>query len=128
MSWKAPARPDHKISQCFVDGVAIVYSVADAAAPGYQPVEELTEKVRLRYEERRVGLQRAYLAAQNQIKVERVIRVPHAGGVTSQDVVLDERGRWFRVDLVQMCPDVFPLSDDLTLVAYDRSGEGAARR
>lgn len=118
MSWKAPGRPEHKISQSYNDGYVHVYSVSDASRPGYQPIERLTEKVGLKYEERRAGLVRHYEARQNQIKVERVIRVPHAGGVTSQDVVVDERGRSYRVDLVQMVPDVYPPSDDLTLVAY----------
>lgn len=117
-SWKAPGRPDHKITQCYNDGFVHVYSVSDEARPGFQPIERLTEKVALKYEERRAGLQRHYEARQNQIRVERVIRVQHAGGVTSQDVVVDEHGRSYRVDLVQFVPDVYPQSDDLTLVAY----------
>lgn len=120
MSWKMPRRPEHKITQCFNDGIANVFSIRDAAQPGYQPIEELTPKVSLHYEERRLGLQRYYDAKQNQIKVERVIRVPHAGGVTSQDAVIDEHGRRYRVDLVQLVPDVYPLSDDLTLVRFDQ--------
>lgn len=129
--WKAPGRPDHKISQSYNDGYVRVFSVSDQAAPGYQPIEKLTEKMLLRYEERRLGLRRYYDALQNQIKVERVVRVPHAGGVTSQDVVEDQWGVRYRVDLVQLVPDVYPLSDDLTLVKYeqrpaaDRNGGGA---
>lgn len=122
MSWKAPNRPSHMITQCYNDGWCTVYSVSDGAEPGYQPVETLTEKLRLDYEERRVGLQRYYSAAQNQIRVGRVIRVPHAGGVTSQDVVIDETGHKYRVDLVQFVPDVYPPSDDLTLVAFAQTG------
>lgn len=117
-SWRAPGRPDHKISQSYNDGFVRVFSVSDEAQPGYQPIERLTEKVRLDYDERRAGLYRHYEARQNQIRVERVIRVQHAGGVTSQDVVEDEQGRRYRVDLVQLVPDVYPVSDDLTLVAY----------
>ena len=116
--WKAPKRPDNRITQSFNDGIVTIYTVSDAARPGYQPVEELTEKIRLRYEERRLGLKRYYEAAQNQIRVQRVIRVPHAGGVTSQDVAIDEKGRRYRVDLVQMVPDVYPLSDDVTLADF----------
>ena len=89
MVWKAPQRPAVKISQCYNDGIANVFTVSDAAAPGYLPIEELTPKISLRYEERRVGIRRYYDAKQNQIRVERVIRVPHAGGVSSQDAVID---------------------------------------
>lgn len=124
MSWRAPRRPDHKISQCYNDGIVTVFCVHDDAKPGYQPVESLTQKISLRYEERRLGLQRYYEAAQNQIRVKRVIRVPHAGDVTSQDVAVDEKGRRYRIDLVQLVPDVYPISDDLTLVQFEQSAEG----
>lgn len=122
-SWKRPQRPPVKISQCYNDGIANIFTVSDAARPGYQPIEELTPKISLRYEERRLGLQRYYDAKQNQIRVERVIRVPHAGGVTSQDAVIDEKGQQYRIDLVQLVPDVYPISDDLTLVKYEQRTE-----
>lgn len=125
MSWKRPQRPNLKISQCYNDGIANIFTVSDGAAPGYQPIERLTPKISLRYEERKLGLQRYFEAYQNQIRVERVIRVPHAGGVTSQDVVIDEKGREYRVELVQLVPDVYPLSDDLTLVAFKQKTGGS---
>lgn len=124
MAWKAPQRPAVKISQCYNGGLANIFTVSDAAAPGYLPIEQLTPKISLRYEERRLGIRRYYEAAQNQIRVERVIRVPHAGGVTSQDVVIDEKGQRYRVDLVQLVPDVYPPSDDLTLVEYEQIPKG----
>ena len=124
MSWKKPQRPALKITQCYNDGIANVFTVSNGAAPGYQPIERLTPKISLHYEERKLGLQRYYEGLQNQIRAERVIRVPHAGGVTSQDVVIDERGREYRVDLVQFVPDVYPLSDDLTLVRFRQRPEG----
>lgn len=124
MSWKQPQRPPVKISQCYNDGMARVFSVSDAAAPGYQPIGELTPKIALPYEERRVGIKRYYDAQQNQIRVERVIRVQHVGGITSQDVVLDEKGRKYRIDLVQLVPDVSPVSDDLTLVDFEQIPRG----
>lgn len=121
MGWKMARRPEHKITQTYNDGAAVIYSVFDSAAPGYQPVEARVEKIRLHYEERRVGIERHYTGRQNQLRIERVIRVPHAGGVTSQDVLVDERGREYRIDLVQHVPDVYPPSDDLTLVEYTQN-------
>lgn len=120
MIWKAPKRPEHKISQSFNDGIANIFAVADTARPGYQPLETLKPKISLHYEERRLGLQRYYKAQQNQIRVERVVRVPHAGDVTNQDVLVDETGRQYRIELVQMVPDVYPASDDLTLVRIEQ--------
>ena len=123
MTWKAPYRPSNEVTQSYNDGVVTVYSVTDSARPGYQPVEQLTEKIKLRYEEQRLGIQRYYNAMQNQIQVERVIRVPRAEQITSQDVAETEDGRRYRIDLVQTVDGVWPPSQDLTLVKYQQ-GEG----
>lgn len=120
MTWKAPYRPSNEVTQSYNDGVVTVYAVTDSAQPGYQPVEQLTEKIKLRYEEQRLGLQRYYDAMQNQIQVERVIRVPRAGQVTSQDVAETEDGRRYRIDLVQTVDGVWPPSQDLTLAKYQQ--------
>lgn len=118
MAWKAPYRPrDNQITQNFSDGVVTVYAVTDAAAPGYQPKPQLVQppKAVLRYEEQRLGLQRYYEGRQNQVQIERVIRTPRAGHVSSQDVAITEDGRQYRIDLVQSADDVYPPSQDLTL-------------
>ena len=120
MTWKAPYRPDNGVTQPFNDGVVTIFSYKDRAPAGFQPVEELEEKIVLRYEELRVGLQRYYEARQNQIQVERVIRVPRAGRVTSQDIAETEDGRYYRIDLVQSVEGVWPASMDLTLVKYEQ--------
>ena len=121
--WRAPTRPtENQITQCYDDGVVTVYAVTDAAAPGYQPKPQLVTppKAVLRYEEQRLGLQRYYEALQNQIQVERVIRVPRAEQITSQDVAETEDGRRYRIDLVQTVDGVWPPSQDLTLVKYQQ--------
>ena len=120
MTWKAPYRPSNEVTQSYNDGVVTVYAVTDSAQPGYQPVEQLTEKIKLRYEEQRLGIQRYYNAMQNQIQVERVIRVPRAEQITSQDVAETEDGRRYRIDLVQTVDGVWPPSQDLTLVKYQQ--------
>lgn len=120
MAWKTPYRPSNEVTQGYNSGVVTVYAVTDSARPGYQPVEQLTEKIKLRYEEQRLGIQRYYNAMQNQIQVERVIRVPRAGQITSQDVAETEDGRRYRIDLVQTVDGVWPPSQDLTLVKYQQ--------
>ena len=123
MAWKAPGRPEHKITQSYNDGMLTVYAVSDEAAPGRQPVRRLAELVKLPYETRRVGIQRYYAAAQNQTKVQRVLRVPHSGApVTNRCLADTEDGIRYRIDLVQFVPDVYPPSDDLTLVVYEQGG------
>ena len=120
MTWKAPYRPSNEVTESYNDGVVTVYAVTVSAQPGYQPVEQLTEKIKLRYEEQRLGIQRYYNAMQNQIQVERVIRVPRAEQITSQDVAETEDGRRYRIDLVQTVDGVWPPSQDLTLVKYQQ--------
>lgn len=135
MSWKAPYRPKGEITQGYNDGVVTVYAVTDAGPPGGLPVEKPVEKAVLRYEERRLGLQRYYQGKQNQVEVERVLRTPRRKGVSSQDLAVTEDGQQYRIDLVQSAADVYPPSMDLTLVRiaqkYDVSkldtGEEGAR-
>ena len=122
--WRAARRPDHKISQSYNDGVVKIYGVVDAAPAGYQPSEQLALLYTLHYENRRVGIQRYYSAKQAQSEVKRVLRVPLLPGrLTPRNKAITEDGAEYRVDLVQLVPDVWPPSDDLTLVAY-RQGAG----
>ena len=116
MSWKAPYRPKGEITQGYNDGVVTVYAVTDSGPPGGLPVEKLVKKAVLRYEERRLGLQRYYQGKQNQVEVERVLRTPRRKGVSSQDLAVTEDGQQYRIDLVQSAADVYPPSMDLTLV------------
>lgn len=117
MPWKAPYRANNAITQSYNDGVVSIYTVEDVAQPGYQPKPEKTLKVVLRYEEQRLGIQRYYSARQNQIDVQRVIRVQKSVPVNNQDLAETEDGRKYRIDLVQSVSDVFPASLDLTLAA-----------
>lgn len=128
MPWKAPYRPrtDNGVTQNFGDGVVKIYTVTNSAQPGYQPVPALTLKCVLRYEEQRLGIQRYYSGRQNQVEIERVLRVPRYGGITNQDVAMTEDGRQFRVDMVQNVTDVYPASLDLTLAKIEQEIEVSA--
>ena len=113
--WKAPRRPKGEVSQRYNDGIVRIYSVEDTASPGYAPVETPTLKITLRYEERRLGISRYFYGAQNQLQIDRVLRVQRAGKVNTQDIAVTEDGQNYRVDLVQSVFDVWPESVDLTL-------------
>lgn len=128
MPWKAPYRPrtDNGVTQNFGDGVVKIYTVTNSAQPGYQPVPALTLKCVLRYEEQRLGIQRYYSGRQNQVEIERVLRVPRYGGITNQDVAVTEDGRQFRIDMVQNVTDVYPASLDLTLAKIEQEIEVSA--
>ena len=120
MARKAPFRPrtDNGITQNFNDGKITIYNAKDNAQPGYYPKISLSPKVKLSYQERSLGIQRYYAAAQNQIEVKRVVRVPKHPDVTNQDVSQTEDGTYYRIDHVQNVVDVYPPCMDLTLAKY----------
>lgn len=125
--WKKPSRPDHAISQSFNSGVVRILTVTDAAAPGRMPVPALAEKIRLPFEERRVGVTRFYNALQAQARVERVLRVPDpgaAGKISPQDaaIILQDEAQ-YRIEQVQTVPGIFPHSLDLTLRTVEQTLE-----
>lgn len=123
MTWKAPVRPrtDNGVTQNYNDGVVAIIAVVDTAKPGYQPQPgEPQEKYTLRYEERRLGIQRYYSSLQNQIQLDRVIRVPRVAGITTQDFAVTEDKQAYRIDLVQSVMDVYPPSLDLTLTKIEQ--------
>lgn len=120
---KSPFRPTADVTQNFNDGTVKIYSVLNSASPGRLPVLALTEKATLRYDERRLGIQRYYAAKQNQKLIERVIRVPVSpSNPATDDVAQTEDGKKYRIDLVQKA-DVFPPALDLTLVLYEQGKE-----
>ncbi len=115
-----PFRPGNEISQSYNSGVVTVYRVTDGARPGFAPAPVLEKKAVLRYEEQRLGLTRLYLSRQNQVRVEKVIRVPSGPEVSSQDVAVTEDGRQYRIDAVQLADRVRPPSLDLTLTKAEQ--------
>lgn len=116
---KKPTRPNHEISQTYNSGLLTVYDVSNAASPGNLPVERLRKKVSLRYEERRLGLNRLYLARQNNIEIARVVRTPYRPEVSPQDVAVLPDGRVYRVDAVQLAVGAYPPSMDLSLAKME---------
>lgn len=117
---KAPFRSSNEVTQSFNSGLVGIYSVENVAAPGYTPVEKLRLKLTVRYDEQRLGIQRYYSGRQNQVQIERVIRVPRTGRVSNQDVAITEDGYRYRIDLVQTVPDIYPPCSDLTLARLDQ--------
>lgn len=120
MPWKAPNRPSHIITQPLNDGMVQICDVVDVSEPGYRPVQKLHSKVSLRYENQRVGINRFYSGMQNQIQVDKVIRVQKALVITTQDVAVTEDGTEYRISQVQDVLDVYPRCLDLTLTRIDQ--------
>lgn len=117
---KLPFRSDNLISQPLNDGIVQICRVVDVSEPGYRPVEKLEPIVTLRYENQRVGIQRYFSGMQNQIQVDRVIRVQKALEITNQNVAVTEDGAEYRIDLVQDVTGIFPRCVDLTLTRIEQ--------
>lgn len=126
MTRQPPFRPGNEISQNFNSGLASIYAVTDTAQPGYRPVETPTLTVKVPFENIKLGIQRYYEAKQNQVEIERVIRVPNPGPqylISNQDIVQlnewileeGESPKQYRIELVQMAEGIYPPSLDLTL-------------
>ena len=118
--WQAPKRPNYLITQPLNDGTVQICDVVNVAEPGYKPVEKLQPKIALRYENQRVGIQRFYSGMQNQIQVDKVLRVQKALVITTQDVAVTEDGAEYRIRQVQDVMDVYPKCLDLTLSRIDQ--------
>ena len=123
MPMHKPTRKTNEISQQFNDGYLDVYSVTDAAPPGYQPMPKLAKKDHLLFSEQRLGINRLYLSRQNQAEILRVLRV-HRRPVSSQDVVRTHDGCWYSIDAVQSVMDAYPPCVDISLKAVKQEYEG----
>lgn len=121
--WKAPNRPANQITQSFNDGIVTVYAVEDTAKPGFRPAEGLQKKVALRYDEQRLGLNRLYLSRQNQVEIEKVLRVPRCDKISTQDVAITQNGKQYRIDSIQSADGVYPPSVDVSLTRVEQEFE-----
>ena len=122
--WKSPNRPTHDISQSFNDGIINIFTVSDVAQPGRKPVQSLTPLLTLKYEERKLGIQRYYSGQQNQTEISRVIRVPQPPHeITNTMIAATEKSTQYRIRLVQMVRDVYPPCYDLTLERITQTEE-----
>ena len=62
--------------QSFRDGIVKIYQISEIAEPGGMPVEGLyTLFAEFRFEERKIGVTRNYMAMQNNAKIDRLIRI-----------------------------------------------------
>lgn len=124
MNRKLPTRPTNEITQQFNSGVVALYNLKDTAQPGKKPIASLGNKiVSLRYEELKLGINRHHLFLQDMVKIARVIRCPFRDAVSSQCVAIDESGKQYKIELVQLATDIWPKSMDLTLSRIEQKFE-----
>lgn len=121
--WRAPNRPNHEITESYNDGIVNIYTVQDGAAPGYRPMPVLVLVKRMRYQERYLGINRLYSGRQNQVDIQRIVRVQKVPGVSNQNVAITEDGQQYRIDSVQDVIGAYPPSLDLTLATVEQKYE-----
>lgn len=100
-------------TQVFNDGIVKIGSLKNVALPGKMPKMEFQIKAYLRFKERTVGVNRYYAAAQNNIKVDRLIRCPQYD-ISTQDIAVIG-GEEYKIKQVQYPEDVHPKVIDLSL-------------
>ena len=122
MPRKLPFRPNNEISQTYNDGIVKIFTVADGAQLGYQPVIKATRKNKLPFEEQRLGINRLFLGRQDRVEIERVLRIPRIS-VSTQDLAQTHDGKWYRINSVQSVDGVSPASWDIALVALEQNVE-----
>ena len=124
MPRRLPFRPksDNPISQTYNDGFVILYTVKDTAEVGKMPAPKEIFFARLDYENRSVGVNQYYTAAQAAIRIERIVRVQARPGIDTKMIAEDETGKKYTVARVQLKTDTHPQSVDLTLTEYKTKG------
>lgn len=101
--------------QVYNDGIVTIYDVGNAGGAGFRPIKEITEKHVLRYQERTVGVTRFFEAMAAQERVDRVIRIPRCGELTTDQVAALPGGKQYTIVQVQYPAGVLPPSIDLSL-------------
>ena len=123
--WRMPNRPRNEISQTYNDGILTVYAVDPGTVPDRVSLAGLTEKAKLLYSERRLGVQRYFAGIQAQIRIDRVVRCQKTDYIAPHDVVITENGKHYSVQMVQPCYDVYPPSVDISLTAIEEHFDSA---
>ena len=97
----------------FNDGIAHIYTVQNAAAPGDMPVNKLVNLRRVRFAYRTVGAVRFFIAKAANVEIDRTIIIPKGVHVSPQDVVIiatekGEETQQYDIMQVQIKTDTAP--------------------
>lgn len=107
-----------KYHQAFADGLAAIYGVTNSAEAGAKPVETLTLKYRLRYDERSLSSLRYYPAGEAQEQITYLLRMPYRRDVGPHDIAVPNDGKKYRVTQVYT-PQEVPGCMDITLAMLE---------
>ena len=91
----------NQITQTYNDGICQICEVTNIAEPGEMPEDGLKEKVKLRYEERTVGMHRFWTAMQAHARIDMLIRTPRIRSINNFDVVVLPDGEQYQIKQIQ---------------------------
>lgn len=91
------------------DGILVIYSVGNAAAPGDKPVMQLTKKSRHYYGFEELGITRYYQAKSANQQIACVVRIPGWEDIKGTDICALDDGTQYQIRMVQ------PTTDDTGL-------------
>ena len=115
--------PKRTIIQTYNDGICQICEVTNIADPGEMPKDGLKEKIKLRFEERTVGMNRFWTAMQAHARVDMLIRTPRIRSVNNFDIVVLSDGEQYEIKQIQYPKDVEPPSMDLSLTRLETKYE-----
>lgn len=92
-------------------GMMKIYALENTAEPGLKPAEKLVEICTAYFEEKTVGITRAYAAMSAKQRIDKLVRAFNATLPDSAEYAILEDGRQYRIALKQNIGD----SVDLTL-------------
>jgi hypothetical protein len=105
-----------KRQQSYNDGVLSIYAIENIAGQGDMPQDGLTLRVGpLRFAKRTVGMSRFWSGQQSGARIDLLLRIPRAPGITSEDVAVLHDGNQYTIRQIQEPEDVLPPSLDLSL-------------
>lgn len=102
------------VPQTFENGVCMIGKMTNAAPKGKRPAWDFETRYTLNFSERVVGVYRHREGLQNDIRIDRLIRVYRHDDVTTNDTV-DIRGERYFIRQVQYIMNVQPPVMDLSL-------------
>jgi len=94
--------------ESFSDGICDIYSEDEEG-------NRVNKYNGLGFSNRVLGFKRYFTAAANQVKTDRVIRIPQVSGIDTHDTVEIKGVGKYSIELIQPIFDTNPFSIDLTL-------------
>ncbi|MDO4553703.1 MAG: hypothetical protein Q4B70_00990 [Lachnospiraceae bacterium] len=93
--------------ETFNDGICYFHEIDDDGNAG-------TVKEKIRFQERTVGIKRYYEAMTAKVQIDRLIRIPYQGWLTSE-YLANVEGQLYEIKQVQYIPDSLPKCNDISL-------------